>query len=216
MAAGWEQACHPDFCEEEIKMKDCRGFTVVELMIALALLAVVLAGIYTTFGSQERAYILQDQMAEMNQNARVALEFMSKDIRNAAFDPTAAIATGAGAGIETATATSIVFTQDVTEDGDLDDEAEYVGYRFDAANDEIDRCTGGGACGAWESFTDQVQNLQFNYVLADETSTQAPGVLDEIREVEIQVVARRKAHSTHGFQNITLTSKVKVRNMALR
>lgn len=223
-------------------MRDQRAFTLVELMISVAILAVIIAGVYGVFGPQEKAYILQERMAEMNQNARVALEFMSYDIRNAGFDPTLATTMGAGAGIQTATATTIVFSQDTNADSDLQDSEEFMGYRFDAGNEQIDYCTGGGACGAWQPFIDGVQNLQFRYVYEGDTAaaplnsdtlglpSDADGDdrndFEDIREVEIQIIAERAGETGQGageregvmerFIDTTLTSRVKVRNLDLR
>jgi type IV pilus assembly protein PilW len=212
-------------------MQDRRGFTLIELMVALALLGVVVAGIYTTFGSQEEAYILQDQMAEMNQNARSAINIISKDIRNSGLDPTWALTdVGAGAGLLTATADTIVMTQDLNRDGDLagddaDEDGEFLGYHFNAGR--IERCTGAAACGTWQPFVDRIGDLRFRYVYADGEDSDAAGLPDdtdgdmsndfsEVREVEIQVQANRQSESLERFREMTLSSRVKVRNLSMR
>jgi type IV pilus assembly protein PilW len=212
-----------------------RGFTLIEMMIALAIAAILMVGIYRVFESQERAYILQDRMAEMNQNARVALEIMSKDIRNAGFDPSWIDRLGPYAGFQSATDQTVVFTQDTDGDGLFNSSGEFLGYRFDAANQQIDRCSGGGACGAWQPFVDRIQNLQFNYVYTDgeDASADPPGLPDDadaddtndfadIREVEVQVQAVRSGQRDQDadvmgrFTDTTVTSRVKVRNLAFR
>lgn len=77
----------------KMKMKICnlqfaidqRGFTLVELLIAMAIASVVgMAGV-AVFSSSNWAYKLNEDVAEAQQNARVSMERLSKDIRAAGF-----------------------------------------------------------------------------------------------------------------------------------
>lgn len=62
-----------------------KGFTLVELLIAMAIASVVgMAGV-AVFSSSNWAYKLNEDVAEAQQNARVAMERLSKDIRAAGF-----------------------------------------------------------------------------------------------------------------------------------
>lgn len=62
-----------------------KGFTLVEVMLAMAITAVLLVGIYNLFGSQEKSQVLVDQMAEMNQDLRVAATMITRDMRMAGY-----------------------------------------------------------------------------------------------------------------------------------
>ncbi len=84
------------------------GFTLIELMIALVLSIIVIIGIYNTFISQHKSYIIQERAAEMQQTIRSAISRMESDIRMAGYDPDQ---TG-GYGITTAAANNLVFTRD--------------------------------------------------------------------------------------------------------
>ncbi len=64
------------------------GFTLLELMIAMALSGVVAAGVYVAFSSQQRTQIDQQLTADLQQNARAALYILQREIRMAGFDPT--------------------------------------------------------------------------------------------------------------------------------
>jgi type IV pilus assembly protein PilW len=86
------------------------GFTLSELLVAMVISAVVMAAIYSTYYSQQRSYLVQEQVAAMQQNLRAAMFYMEKEIRMAGCDPTRA----ADAGITTANADSISFTEDIT------------------------------------------------------------------------------------------------------
>lgn len=213
-------------------IRDQRGVTLLELMIVVVVFGILLGGMYNMFVAQDRAYHVQGELAEMNQNARIALRIMSDDIRSAGYDPTKIFsAPGAGARIETATATSIVLTRDTDEDGDIDtapnDTREWIGFRFDGANSQIDLCVGQTACGAWQDFADDIQNLEFRYVYSDGETSDVSGLpsdvdgddtndFEDIREVEIQIAAKGDSVVIEGMQPRILTSCVQVRNLALR
>lgn len=62
-----------------------KGVTLIELMIVLVIAAVLVAGIYSLFINQQRSYSVQDQVAGVQQDARVALDIMARDIRMAGF-----------------------------------------------------------------------------------------------------------------------------------
>jgi type IV pilus assembly protein PilW len=91
------------------------GFTLVEILVALALTGIVAAAVYRGFGSQQKAVILQDQVVGMQHNLRAALHLMAKDIRMAGYDPN--LQSAANAGIISATSCSVQFTMDLNENG---------------------------------------------------------------------------------------------------
>ena len=57
-----------------------RGFTLIELIIAVALSSLVGVLIYTVFINQTQAYRMQADMGTMQQNLRVAMEMLSRDV----------------------------------------------------------------------------------------------------------------------------------------
>jgi len=61
------------------------GFTLIEILIALAISGIVLTAIYNLYISQSRTYTVQEQVSEMQQNARVAMDIVSRHIRMAGF-----------------------------------------------------------------------------------------------------------------------------------
>ena len=91
-----------------MKKNSKHGFTLLELLTALALIGVVMAGIYSSYYSQQKSYVAQAEVAEMQQNLRGAMSLMAKEIRMAGCDPTG----NANAGILTASSGSITFTLD--------------------------------------------------------------------------------------------------------
>lgn len=65
-----------------------RGFTLVELLIAMAISLVVLTSLSSAFISQRKTYDVQEQITEMIQGARGAMDIISRDIKMAGYDPT--------------------------------------------------------------------------------------------------------------------------------
>ena len=63
-----------------------KGLTLIELLVGLVICAMVVAGIYRLFVSQSRAYTVQEQVVEVQQNIRSAMEVMLRDLRMTAFD----------------------------------------------------------------------------------------------------------------------------------
>jgi type IV pilus assembly protein PilW len=68
------------------RVRNKRGVSLVELLVALAICAVVVAGAYRFFITQTRVYAVQDQAIEAQQNVRLAMEILLRDLRMAGFD----------------------------------------------------------------------------------------------------------------------------------
>jgi type IV pilus assembly protein PilW len=69
--------------EAGMKIRENSGFTLIELLIAIALGLVILAGLYKTFRTQHDTYIVQDQVAAMQQNLRAAMYLITRDLQMA-------------------------------------------------------------------------------------------------------------------------------------
>jgi type IV pilus assembly protein PilW len=89
------------------------GFTLVEILVALALTGIVSAAVYKTFGSQQKVYVAQDQVAAMQQDLRAAADMMVIEIRMAGYDPTEK----AIAGFVKASSNLVEFTIDYNVNG---------------------------------------------------------------------------------------------------
>lgn len=88
-----------------------KGFTLIELMLTLVISIVIVAAIYSAYSSQRDTYLAQEQVAEMQQNLRSAMDLLISDVRMAGFDPTK----NANAGIIAPTSIgSFTFTKDIT------------------------------------------------------------------------------------------------------
>jgi type IV pilus assembly protein PilW len=61
------------------------GFTLVELLVAIPLGLVLIAGIYATFKAQQDSYLAQDQIGAMQQNLRGAMFVITRDLQMAGY-----------------------------------------------------------------------------------------------------------------------------------
>jgi len=60
-----------------------RGVTLVELLVAVALLSLIMVAFYTVFRGGSKAYKTGEERVELIQNARIALDMMVSQIRQA-------------------------------------------------------------------------------------------------------------------------------------
>lgn len=67
--------------------EDIRGFTLVELLVAMVIGSLVSWAMYAAYRSQQDSYIAQQELASMQQNLRAAMFFIERDLRLAGYDP---------------------------------------------------------------------------------------------------------------------------------
>jgi type IV pilus assembly protein PilW len=125
-----------------------KGFTLIELLVAMTVTGIVMSSTYLAYQSQQESYVVQEQVAAIQDNIRSAMYYMESEIRMAGCDPTR----DANAGFVTADSGILRFTQDI-HDG-LDNDA-------DGTVDEPDEV---GDC---DGFTDDF-NEDISYTLYDE------------------------------------------------
>jgi type IV pilus assembly protein PilW len=66
-------------------MQNSRGFSLVELMIALVITLILIAGIGQIFVSSKKSFTIQDSLARQQENGRYAIELIAQDLRRAGY-----------------------------------------------------------------------------------------------------------------------------------
>lgn len=191
------------------------GFTLVELLIAMTIGLIILAALSSTFLMQRKIYDVQEQIVEMVQTARAAMDMMTREIRMAGYDPTGVMqSSDPGAakfvGIPYH-ADKLQIYADLNGDEDTDDSHEYIKYTMDSVYPfEIRRDTGGGK----QEFALNIQSFTFDYLDSSGSATTATA---DIRQIRITITARTsKADADYngGYRTHTLTSLITPRNLA--
>jgi type IV pilus assembly protein PilW len=66
--------------------RNINGFTLIEIMVALTISGLLMAAMYQTFSSQQKSYVIQEDVASMQQTIRGAMMMLTNDIRMAGYD----------------------------------------------------------------------------------------------------------------------------------
>jgi type IV pilus assembly protein PilW len=62
-----------------------RGYSLVELMVALTISLIILAGVASIFASSRSTYQTDEGLARLQENARFAMDFMNREVRMAGY-----------------------------------------------------------------------------------------------------------------------------------
>ncbi len=62
-----------------------RGFSMVELMVALVITLILMAGVSQIFLSSKKSYVIQDTLGRMQENGRYAMEIITTDLRRSGY-----------------------------------------------------------------------------------------------------------------------------------
>ncbi len=65
--------------------RDSRGFSIIELMVAMVIGLIVLGGVVTIMANSKKGYNMQNDAARIQENARFAMEFLHRDLRMAGY-----------------------------------------------------------------------------------------------------------------------------------
>ena len=191
------------------------GFTLVELLVAILFSAILMGAIYSSYLTQQRSYVVQEYVTEMQQNIRAALMMLERDIRMAGYDPTRSSSAGfvtnqnfskGGSLSETVYTNSswVAFTADLDDDGTIDlavedidsdgnrdiSEMEQISYRLNGSN--LQRYSTVSGIVEWQTIAENLEQLEFNYILVDGSTTTTPNALQlkSIRAVQVSILGR--------------------------
>lgn len=190
------------------------GFTLIEVLIALAVGGLLMTAVLAIFIMQNNSYTRQEQMTQMVQTARAAMDMLGREIRMAGYDPT-----GAGFDGIAYSAGKLRLQADLRgdqpgdpPDGDTADPNEEITYRFDSVHLQIDRNTGGGN----QPFAENIEEFTFDYFDREGRPTT---VNSEIRQIRVRITARAdrsdpRYGTNDGYRTYTLRSTITPPNLA--
>jgi type IV pilus assembly protein PilW len=188
------------------------GFTLIELIVSMALSLAVLAAIAGTFTVQTRQNSAEEQLAQMQQSVRGALDLMIREIQMAGYKP----AGGSFNGIETSTATTLRIKLDLDSSGVASDGAtDDISYSYDSATGLLTRTLNNGGSSA--TLADNITAFSFSYLNASGAATTTNTA---VRRVTISITARTArpdpSYATNnGYRTYQLTADITPPNLAL-
>jgi type IV pilus assembly protein PilW len=194
-----------------------KGFTLVEILVAIVASLIVLGAIAATFIVQNKSYDKEEQVVDMQENVRAAIQILTLKLRMAGYDPTGST----GAGLVSAGSNSIQFTMDLNGDGDLDDTGpdEDITFALDTTDLQLTMDT--------VPVAENIQSLVFTYFDSSDNqlvpATGSPPVLSavqmaDVTRITIQLIAQTEKPDPDypgGYRTRTLASDVLMRNLAL-
>jgi type IV pilus assembly protein PilW len=150
---------------KKMKRLNRKGVTLIELLIALVICGMVAAGIYQVFIAQSKAYTVQDQVTEVQQSVRSAMEILLRDLRMAGYDSDNLLST-----ITITSPIANLSDNSITVNYEYYDKtlAQYqkhtVGYWRDGGSSSLIRqLTVNDVASPQETLLENVENLNFTY-----------------------------------------------------
>jgi len=70
------------------KIRSKSGFTLVEILIAVAISLILMAAIFEVFIAQKRRYVTEDLILEMESSGNIAIEYLSRLVQNSGYNIT--------------------------------------------------------------------------------------------------------------------------------
>ncbi len=192
------------------------GFTIIELVVGLAISLILLGVAVKIFLVQQRAYNVQEQLSEMQQNIRSAMDMIVRETKMAGYD-----ATGSGGfdGIgNNSSATSIQILADLDGTDTTTGTNEDITYKYYGGPDfQIKRK--GSTGGNFQPLAENIQAFALTYLDADgaDIGTSTPA---DIRQVQVTITGRTdktdpdlKRVDGEGYRYGTLTTSVTPENL---
>jgi len=182
-------------------MVNKRGYTILELLVAMAISGIFMGTIYSAYISQQRSTLGHEQVSAMQRNLRSAMYYMEKEIRMAGCDPTGRT----NAVIIQANANLTEITGDIDADGTIGTD-EHITYSI--LNNNLVR--NGTIIG------ENIDALNFVYLDgASPPNALNPGQTDvsvlsipDIQSIQVTVVARTGKEDLHYVDSTTYTNKL--------
>ena len=180
-----------------------KGFSLIELIISMAILGIVLAALTSLFASQSRHYTAQNEILEMQGNARAAMDFVTRTMRGLK-TPDITI-TGEGTGDSKITFSAVKTINPETTDT----------HRFKIYDSESD---GPNTLGYASPADSRIQPLarnitKFNVQRKDKDGNNTAVNANTVRiDIKIEAETGNPLPTTGTKATITLTSSAMLRN----
>lgn len=179
------------------------GFTLIEIIIALALVSVLMTAMIALFSTLNQTFTTQSAAAGVQQVVRTGIDIMAQNIRMAGFNPLKLPAVGFR---EDLSSDRIHFTFDLNEDGTIANDEDIT---FLLHDNRLKRKIKGGYR---ITLIENVAALQFSYLNGRNEPTLNPG---EVKTVIISMTVNEPAGRKQSISR-TYATRVFCRNLGLQ
>jgi prepilin-type N-terminal cleavage/methylation domain-containing protein len=185
------------------KIRENSGFTLIEILVTMAIFFGILAGVTSILILQMRCNSLQENLVSMTQELRAGISLMTTDIRLAGIRNNSPVVKFNG--ISEATDKIVHLISDLNMDGVISGRDEDIQYQYDPSRSVVLRNE--------QTLLGNVVDFGLLYTLSDGSITSAPVDLSDIRKVGLRISIRTQNPDNYGiFRTMTFSSDIQLRN----
>ena len=190
------------------------GFTLIEMVVALGLSLVTVSAVYSLYISELRGQNVREDRLEMQQQARVVIDVVSRELLMAGYDPR-----GVNNDVDltndfqgmTYDSGRLIIKADLNGNGLIADANESIMFVYDPKTHTLRRNTGGGN----QPFGENIESFLVEYFDQSGNPTVHSA---SIQQVKITVTARTEQPDPKyllngGYRTIALHSRLTPRNL---
>jgi len=189
-----------------------KGLTLVELLVSIAIVGLIAVVVYLYTLSSHRAFLVGRAKTRSQENAREAMEFMVREIRQAGFRNWS-VQPNPFHRLDLAYNDTIRYHADLFMDctiaPNVTSTGEDITYRFLGDSNLIQRRDWALGADTWETVADNIEQLEFVYL--DSNYNVIPNVSlgnqwrsnDSIRVVRVNLRATERGFRIPGGENVT-------------
>jgi type IV pilus assembly protein PilW len=176
------------------KQKAIAGFTLIELIVSMAINMIVIGAFYSVFAMQNKTVSVQQQIVDMQRNAKIAMETMIRDIRMAGYNPSKSNSGTGGIkpGITSVTYNSLSFAKDLNANGNTTANSSNPGENiaYELYNDNGISCLGRTSNGIRSRVAENIESLAFVNYDRDGNTLSMAAALENIRIIQVTIRAK--------------------------
>lgn len=195
------------------------GFTLAELLVACAIIAFVMAGLLVMLQSGQQSYLVGSNQVEAQQNVRVALERMIREIRGAGYCPNCS-GTPPFTAIASQSTTGFTIQNDWDGSATISTSGTVTDYAGTTRGEQVIYAVSGGALtrqeigldGSPVTLANGISSMTFTY--QDDTGAVTATAAD-IRTIVVTLTAQpqfQPAATQQGRILVTMADSVRLRN----
>ncbi len=144
-----------------------KGFTLIELMISVAIFSLVVGAAYAVFDSQQKTHNIQQQVVDVQQDLRAGMDFLVREIRMAGYDEPHGDPVGAGflqATSSTLQMTAAIYNGlDDDADGLVDEWGEAGNHEWDGVDNDGNGTVDGESEAVAMDLLQPAENITFGF-----------------------------------------------------